>query len=490
MRSIAFDPALTLPSLALSGEYSRSQAILLIHIMFTGVVVWAGVLTSVLQFSPERLVYPACLLVTASFAWILWSWYTLRRTLFEPYSLFMIAVGLFNGGQALLELFGINPGGILLGRVADDILTRALFLVALSVLCLHAGALVALRRRPSRKSAEESGPHRERAARLVGWLLFAIALVPTVDLLKMSFDLVLDYGYLSLYSQHASTPLSWALSAFLVPAVIFLLAGSKKNRGTQFFCLALLALYGAVSLFLGARGAATMSCLACAWVFESSIRRVPRSLICFFTVAALFVFPLVRETRNTSGRDRLSWESQWENLSHLENPAASTIAEMGSSLVTVTHTLALVPDTRPYDWGASYVYAVAAVIPNLGWEVHPSVAHGLLSDWLISTVDPVVFNSGGGLGFSCIAEAYLNFGWIGGPLWLGFLGFWMAWLFLAADGADPAKHALAASFLSFLFVFARGESAIVARGLIWYAVVPYLLVTALTISRRARKAHS
>ena len=60
-------------------------------------------------------------------------------------------------------------------------------------------------------------------------------------------------------------------------------------------------------------------------------------------------------------------------------------------------------------------------------------------------------------------------------------------LAIAADTADPAKHALAGSFLSFFFVFARGESAIVARGLIWYAVVPYLLVTALTMRGRRKK---
>ncbi len=64
----------------------------------------------------------------------------------------------------------------------------------------------------------------------------------------------------------------------------------------------------------------------------------------------------------------------------------------------------------------------------------------------------------------------------------------MTSLFLKADGADPARHALAGSFLSFLFAFARGESAIVARGLIWYAVVPYLLVTVVTMRGRARKA--
>jgi hypothetical protein len=62
----------------------------------------------------------------------------------------------------------------------------------------------------------------------------------------------------------------------------------------------------------------------------------------------------------------------------------------------------------------------------------------------------------------------------------------LSWLFLRADGADPARHALAASFLSFFLVFARGEAAIVVRGLVWYAVLPYLLAVLLTTRNRLR----
>lgn len=490
MRSITLNPTLPFPgeSFAMSGEISRTKAILIAHIIMTSIVAGAGVLFPAVQLDPERLVYPACLLVTGSFVWILWSWYALRKTLFEPYSLFICAAGLFNGGQALLEIFGMNSGGILVGEAQADILTKALFLVAVSTLCLHTGALLAVSRKSRGRPVEDSSPNRERATRLVGWLLLGIAFVPTLNLLTGSFALVLDYGYMGLYTHRIASPVSFALSGFLIPGAIFLLAGSRRSRWTQLFCAAFMALYAVAYLFLGSRAAATISCVAVVWVFDSGIRRIPRSLIWFFIAAALIVFPLVRETRNISGKYRLSWESQVESVSNLDNPVSSSISEMGHSLMTVTHTLALVPDTRPFDLGVSYLYAATTIVPNLGWEVHPSVAHGLLSDWLTSTIDPSIFNSGGGLGFSFIAESYLNFGWFGGPLWLGFVGFCVTSLFLTADGSDPAKRALVGSFLSFFFFFARGESASVARGLVWYAVLPYLLVGALAIRSRARKA--
>jgi len=470
----------------MSGYISRSKAILIAHMIVTCLVAGAGLLAPVVQLDLANLVYPASTLVVASFAWILWSWFALRRTLFEPYALFMIAAFLFNGAQALLELLGMNPSGILQGKVSEEILTQSLYLVAISALCLHAGALVAFSRKSAPKR-ESDDPARQRATRLAGWILLAISFVPAIRLLKGSFDLVLDYGYLGLYKQQAAVPVVWALSALLVPAIIFLLAGSKSNRPTQVFCLATVGVYAGANLFLGARGAAVMSCVAVAWVFESTIRRIPRSLILVLTIAALIVFSLVRETRDMGGRYRMSLQSQVQTLYNLDNPVSSAIAEMGHTLVTVTHTVTLVPDVRPFDLGVSYLYAIVSVMPNLGWEVHPTVAHGLLCDWLIGIVDPVIANSGGGLGFSFIAEAYLNFGWYGGPLWLGVIGFFVATLFLAADGADPARQALVASFLSFFLVFARGESAIVARGLIWYAVAPFLLAKILTVRGRARK---
>jgi len=489
MRSMAFESALPVSAEAgMAGHISRTQALVLVHIILTAIAAGVGVVFPVVQLDSDWLIYPSCLLVTGSFIWILWSWYAVRKSLFDPYALFMIAAWLFNGGQALLEVFGMNSGGILVNEVRSDTLVKALYLTTVSGLCFHTGALVSLSRKSRSTRTEPSGPEREKASRWAGWMLLGIAFVPALKLLRGSFDLVLDYGYMGLYRRHPATPVSYALALFLVPAVIFLVAGSRQSRGTQLFCLALMALYAGSSLFLGQRGAATMSCVAIAWVFEKCIRRIPRPLIALFALLALVIFPMIRGTRITGARYRMSWESQWELLSSIGNPFSAAIAEMGHSLVTVTDTLTLVPESRPFDLGTSYFYAASTIVPNLGWELHPSVTHGLLCDWLTATVDPVTFNSGGGLGFSFIAESYMNFGWYGGPLWLGLVGFWITSFFLSADRADPARQALVASFLSFFLVFARGESAIVIRGLAWYALIPYLLVIALTKRRRAQKA--
>lgn len=228
-----------------------------------------------------------------------------------------------------------------------------------------------------------------------------------------------------------------------------------------------------------------MSGVSIAWVFDRVGRRIPRALIVALAVVALVVFSWVRETRSTSGGWRLSIRDQMESLANLQNPIASSISEMGYSLVTVTHTISLVPAVRDFDRGVSYLYAASAIVPNLGWQVHPGKAHGLLCDWLTQTVEPVVAASGGGLGYSFIAEAYLNFGWVGGPLCLLVIGYLFTRVFLLSDSDDPAMQAFVASFLCSFFVFVRGESAIVVRGLVWYAFIPYLV--AIAISARNRK---
>ncbi len=467
----------------------RQSVLLLIHLTLLGVVVCAGMIESAVPLDAQALLYAACLGLTLSFVWILASWFWLRGTLFEPYSLFMLAAGLFNGGQALLEVFGLNGTGMLGGRASPDVLIAGLYLVTLCLLTTHAGALFAAGRMVEPPaSARPDDADRLRATRTVGWMLLAVAAIPAFMLLWQSVAIVMDYGYLGLYRRDDSISVIFALTGLLVPGILFLLAGARGRRWLQALCLALTAVYAAINLFLGARGTVVISGVAVVWMFDRSIRRLPRSLIVALSLVALFTVSFIREARSAGGIWRLATEDQPATLSNLPNPAALAISEMGYSLVTVTHTLSLVPTVREFDRGTSYIYAASTIVPNLGWAVHPGKAHGLLSDWLAQTVDPVVAANGGGLGYSFIAEAYLNFGWIGGPLWLAVVGYLFTRVFLMADSMDPARHALVASFLCSFLVFARGESATVVRGVVWYALIPYLLVLAISIHRDRRQA--
>ncbi len=132
------------------------------------------------------------------------------------------------------------------------------------------------------------------------------------------------------------------------------------------------------------------------------------------------------------------------------------------------------PGLREYDLGLSYAYALLTVVPNAFWDIHPTIAHGLAGTWLTNLTEPVLARMGGGIGYSFMAEVYLNFGWFGvGALIL--IGFLFARLVLWATEVDSlSRMAGLASFTSSFLFFVRSESGAVLRPLFWYALVPYL----------------
>src|SRR5439155_7860001 len=141
----------------------------------------------------------------------------------------------------------------------------------------------------------------------------------------------------------------------------------------------------------------------------------------------------------------------------------------------VAYTYILVPTARAFDHGIGYAYATLTVLPNLFWDVHPTISHGLASDWLMSTVDPLSAARGGGLGYSCIAEAYLNFGWVGIPVVMMLVGFCIATLASWAQGGDYRRRlAVTATVMAFVLKFPRDESGTLVRFIVWYAFLPYL----------------
>jgi hypothetical protein len=203
-----------------------------------------------------------------------------------------------------------------------------------------------------------------------------------------------------------------------------------------------------------------------------------------------FVFPLISLTRNVSGAERLSGNYLINAFTSIESPGVAIISEMGGTMGTVAHTLELVPISRDYDLGIGYLYALATIVPNLFWVIHPTIAHGIASDWLTWSVDPYTASRGGGLGFSFIAEGYLNFGWFGTPLILGLIGFLYAkFLFWADRFSDAARLATVASFFAFFTFFSRGESSLIVRGLIWYSLAPYFLILLLSHLQRVTVVH-
>jgi oligosaccharide repeat unit polymerase len=452
----------------------------------------AALIAPAIDLNDASLIYPLCCLILAHGVWSIWSWARVAHSWFDCYSLFLIAATLFNAGQACLEVFGLNQGDMLDGQFSHATLVRTLFLVLLGLAAMHLGALVAAVRSPKQAESASTDEAATRASlRTVGWVLLLISLPFTALVIREEMAVVASAGYFALYQQQAATGLNagpLVLSICLIPGVLFLLAGASRNRGPRLVAVGVIAGYAAIQFYLGVRHEAAILAVEAAWVWHRVIRPI-RPVVLLGAAAFLVgvVFPLVGAIRNTSGKDRSTLDFLTENYVSIDNPLVASISEMGGSMETVAHTLNFVPAERDYEMGVGYAYAVSTLFPNLFWKIHPAMEHELPSSWLTWQVDPYTASQGGGRGFSFIAEAYLNFGYVGVPIVLFAIGYCLSKLVRWTGlGARPDRVAFVATAACFAIFLVRAELAVVLRGVVWYSIGPYLATVWLTRRRTAQ----
>jgi oligosaccharide repeat unit polymerase len=429
-------------------------------------------------------VFTLSLALTALFAWGMVSWKLAGRPIFDPYCMFLISAFMFNAGHGLLEVIGSNEDGIMGGLFSDAVLKETLTLSLAGLAALHLGALAVVSMgsrtvRPIQWLAAE----REAWTRRTGWMLLSIAVPASAIWLAQALSIVAASGYASLYERElqagiAATP--FVLSGLLVPGALFLTAVGRRHVLDRRVSATVILLFSAIQFYIGYRSTAAMPLLAWLWLHHRLIKPVRASVTLPAAAVLIFlVFPLVRETRNLA-HDERSTESYWSMFTSVDNPALSSVAEMGSSMATTAHTVTLVPSSRPFDNGAGYGYALLTLFPNLFWDIHPTIERGTAGDWLVQSVNTWLAARGGAYGFSFIGEAYLNFGPFGVPVMLCFYGLLLAGLLLWAEkSGDPAKLAVVATILAFTLRFPRDELAGVIRPVIWFGVLPYLCTIAI-----------
>jgi oligosaccharide repeat unit polymerase len=434
------------------------------------------------DWDAEGLIYPACWSFAALSLWLFWSWRQQSGKTLDPYTLFILAAVLFNGGQALLEMFRLNPRGFLGNVFPPESLLRALWFTMLGLASVHLGALLSLhigRRTTCGSSVALSASRESRACAMVGIAMIGVSLLPWLMLMWSSTAAVMSYGYfVGLFQQESATSFDAApslLSAFLIPGALFLLAGSRRPLGRT-CAVTILAAYCIGNFFLGSRAPATTTLVAGLWLWHYSVSRVRRLTVVLVGLGVALLIPLVATVRDYSMEARTS-NLTADSLRAIGNPLVFTAAEMGNSMSTVAYTIELVPAVRGFDYGQSYFFASLTALPNLFWDLHPTSAHGLLSNWLVWTVDPGRAALNGGLGFSFLAEAFLNFGWYGAPFALLAVGLLLGLLVRWAGNAQRSgSFAAVACMLLFVLFFARGESASMVRGVLWYSLLPYAAV--------------
>lgn len=150
---------------------------------------------------------------------------------------------------------------------------------------------------------------------------------------------------------------------------------------------------------------------------------------------------------------------------------------MGKSLQTVIYTQDLVPKQYSYRYGITYLYNLSEAVPNLFWDRHPAEVYGSLGRWLTKIVDYSFYEFGGALGYSCVAESYINFGWVGVIVIAFILGMVIQKVENKVENSNVASvHASWVILANYLLMYPRGELSTMVRGFFWYMLIPFIFV--------------
>jgi hypothetical protein len=181
----------------------------------------------------------------------------------------------------------------------------------------------------------------------------------------------------------------------------------------------------AVYALLTGDRAALFSCgLALGWVYSQRVVRISRAVVTAAAAIALLSVPVIKEYR------------EWRSVRAATEVGVSALygrafGEMGSTVQVFSHTLALIPEHKPFSYGLGSLHAVASLVPNpfptRGKSFLPDPLEHSPSVWLPRTINEGKFLEGGAYGFAIGAAWYFDFG-VGGIL-VGMLltGAFLAW---------------------------------------------------------------
>jgi hypothetical protein len=237
-----------------------------------------------------------------------------------------------------------------------------------------------------------------------------------------------------------------------VPLGLYL-AVAAARRSVLPWVLGLGVLWGGCVLFLGFRGYALVPAITIFAVLHKRGVRLPRIAYLVAVPAVLTIIPLVRAVRS----DRLVERGISAELA-IKAPLLA-VEEMGGSLRAAVHTIEFL-ENEPLRWGATYWQALLSTVPNvsLSWHGGEYLPLGQLppSHWMTLQAAPHTYRAHGGLGFSAVAEPYMNFGVAGVVVYF----FLLAALLVVAyrwDAAQPTRLALWAVVLGPLLWTVRND---------------------------------
>lgn len=316
--------------------------------------------------------------------------------------------------------------------------------------------------------------------RWAAYCLLSLSVIPYFLMLARSREVAAAAGYMGLFTDGGYVRGTYgALASAFVPGCFYLFGSSAPRSYGRVIAMALLCAGVGPYLFCGDRGLLFSVIVATTWYYHAHVKPLRARQLVPIAIALLIVSRLVFAARLGNATMLTVTDLATKQVSPLAS-VIDAVAELGGSLATVAYTIDLVPTTRPFEYGMTYLYSFASLFPSLIFPNgnHPTWSRGEEAAWLISIVSPRTAEHGGGLGFSLIAETYLNFGMLFGASFFFFIGLFTAVVNrYATSPGFPNRGAAGAVFLTISMLAARGESLMVFRRLFLLVGIPIAIAS-------------
>lgn len=355
------------------------------------------------------------------FAYTVYAWKRQAGELFSPFFITYIVSVIFCAGQAFCWAFGIEMGEldlqVYIPTIGMEYIGNGLIFTIQALLLFFAGGIISY---PKQKITEHSkelsikNEYDKRAIKVVSTLLLIVStpcvIVNYINILPS----VLMGGYSELYTELNSysklgqfIPLisNWFPIALLMKYAVH---QESKRMVVQLSVIALF-IYIGINLFIGGRSGAVMIVLAFLITKQYYGKKITKRVALPYLGVGYIFLSVLNAIKDIRLLDNRSVISVLESIS-LTNTFGDFVGELGWSLSSVCWTMKLLATGAgsTLRMGQSYLYALTAIIPNLGfWQEHPAIKADL-GLWMQSALGRTT-----GLGYTFVAEAYANYAYAG-----------------------------------------------------------------------------
>jgi oligosaccharide repeat unit polymerase len=379
------------------------------------------------------------ILATIWLAFYLFASYAAFRTFYLFSNAYILALILFHLTIPLMVAFGlIDYDAWTIGDFSKWVAKAAWFLI-LALGSYGIGASICLTQGENALGIDPDNPialDSKRFVRLQAYGLLLAALMLLI-LAFLSYGNVLEYKRQELYESGAD---SRGLKVFMMvfPGATMALALGAASKPQRYFGYGLATFSILLFMLTGYRSAALFAALVGAVVWVKSGRKIPNLVAVSLVAIVLISISVIGIFRQMAAYNELTTEDL--QASYEAASFERSIVEMGQALGVAAHVFRLVPEHYDYILGGSYVKAFKEMLPNLMPTMDKTNARSTLgeklksgdndvitemqpSDWLTYEIKRDQFDRGGGVGFSALAEPYLNFGVAGVVMFFFSIGY-------------------------------------------------------------------